>query len=195
MFLGISGVAGSGKDLFVQMAINRLNHLGIKAKRYSLADGLKREIAPVILESNGFDPLTCTREQKESIRPLLVSYAKQKRDASNGRYWLEKLEKEMNEDIEQSEVCLISDIRYAEYPKDEASWLKKEKAGLLVHVSKFHKNGNEIIMHRPANEEELRNDPVLNKMADYRVCWEHGDKYLESFVVKFVDWLRTRKKI
>ena len=43
VFVGISGVAGSGKDLFFKLLKNELDKKGIAAHRYSLADSLKRE--------------------------------------------------------------------------------------------------------------------------------------------------------
>lgn len=188
MFIGVAGMAGSGKDSFVNALINELGTIGIKAKRYSLGDNLKKEIAPIILKEKGFDPLDCSREQKELIRPMLVNYAKQKRNATKGRYWIEKLESAIKEDSEKPDIYCISDIRYAEFDKDEFHWLKNEKNGVLVHISKFFKEDGRVVPQKPPNEEEAKNDPILNEKADYRIFWEHGDKYIHKYPVQFIDW-------
>ena len=41
LFIGISGVAGSGKDLFFKLLKNELNKRSIDAYRYSLDDSQK----------------------------------------------------------------------------------------------------------------------------------------------------------
>jgi hypothetical protein len=195
MFIGICGLAGSGKDLFVENLVNEISKAGLKAKRYSFGDNLKKEIAPIIFKEKGLNPLNCSREEKEAIRPILVDYAKQKRALSKGRYWIEKLEDTIGGDVEKPDIYCISDVRYAEYDKDEFYWLKKEKNGILVHISKFYKKDGQIISHLPPNEEEAKNDPILNQNADYKVIWEHGDKYARRYIVQFLEWARKTRKL
>ena len=54
--IGISGVAGAGKDLFFKLLSQK-----IKCKRFSLGDELKEEIKPYCLAHFGIDPTNCSR--------------------------------------------------------------------------------------------------------------------------------------
>jgi hypothetical protein len=83
---------------------------------------------------------------------------------TQGRYWIELLNSKINE---KDFLPIITDIRYQEYEKDEYFWLKKEKQGIMIHVSRV-KNGKIIL---PANEEEAKNDKVLSELADYKIIW------------------------
>ena len=62
MVIGLSGVAGSGKDTFYELLDEQIN-----CKRVSLADSLKREVSGWTLKHYGIDALTCSREDKEKI--------------------------------------------------------------------------------------------------------------------------------
>ena len=84
--IGISGVAGVGKDTFFNLLNER-----VPCRRYSLADELKKEVNQWCRMHYGIDSQSCTRGQKEAIRPFLVSHGALKRQASEGRYWIEKL--------------------------------------------------------------------------------------------------------
>ncbi len=193
MFIGVSGVAGSGKDFFVERLIESLKKRGKLAKRFSLADNLKVEAKSAILKKYGIDPTNCSREDKDIIRPELVKIAKQKRKDTSGRYWIDKLESR----IEESELCdyyCISDIRYAEYESDELSWIKKEKKGILVHVCKYYLEDAAARVHLPANSEEGRNDPILAENADYHVLWRHGTSNPEKVIDGFLNWLNSNEK-
>lgn len=188
MFIGVSGVAGSGKDLFVEKVIEFLTKLGKKAKRFALADGLKEDARLILIQKYGIDPTNCSREEKDKIRPDLVKIAQQKREESEGRYWINKLEVQMK----SSEPCdyyCISDIRFAEYERDEVFWLKKEKQGILVHVSKYFIENGSARVNLPANEAERKNDPVLLDEADYHVLWQHGCKHPENEALAFIERL------
>jgi len=44
MIIGVSGVARSGKDTLANNFVKIFKKIGIKAKRYALADELKREV-------------------------------------------------------------------------------------------------------------------------------------------------------
>lgn len=196
MIIGLSGVAGAGKDLFFRLLSKKLN-----CQKLSLADALKAEVAPFSKDQYGIDPLTCTRKEKNSIRPLLVFHGTFKRNLSEGRHWINKLNKEIKNNLTDS-IVVITDIRYDDYPKDEVYWLKEELGGLLVHVSVYeetpslcgsrHKN-----FKRPINEEEARNDPKIKAQADYAVEWikvkGNIDTKLEPYIDGFISWLNGEK--
>ena len=117
--IGISGVAGSGKDLFYSLLSARLN-----TRRMALADELKRELRDFSISSYGIDPINCNREDKEKIRSLLVFHGNFKRKQTEGRYWIEKLNKALDSSL-SNQISCITDIRHSEYDNDEVRWLKK----------------------------------------------------------------------
>ena len=196
--IGISGVAGSGKDTFFELLSARA-----PCRKYSLADELKKEVSQWCRMHYGIDPETCSREEKEIVRPFLVFHGVTKRHASNGRHWIDKI----NDRIIKDKVHgfkIITDIRYDEYENDEASWLKNELNGTLIHVSQYEikkvtskKNWpkEEItrVFRKPANEEEARNDPRIKKKSDFNIEWEfikNGQiSELNSYIDNFFKWL------
>ena len=199
--IGLSGVAGAGKDLFYSLLSSQ-----VPCKRFSLADALKTEVSPYIKEHFKIDPVSCTRENKNLIRPVLVSHGALKRKQTEGRYWIEKLQPEIERFTFESiisnttpDFLVITDIRYHEYPKDEITWLKKEMNGILVHISNFTISQKKRCFRPPVNEEEARENPKLQQQADYLVEWEFitGDpleakKILIRDAIK--DFLNWQKK-
>tara|TARA_A100001201_G_scaffold71499_1_gene65421 strand:+ start:1038 stop:1658 length:621 start_codon:yes stop_codon:yes gene_type:complete len=185
--VGISGVAGSGKDLFFEMLKKDLN-----CERFALADELKKEIKPFIQSEYGFDITTCDRSFKNLVRPYLVAHGETKRALTQGRYWVDKLtpkiknrivEFYLNNDSSNTIIPVVTDIRYNEYDKDEIFWLKNELNGVHVHLRKFTvgKNNNKIFS-KPANQSEANQEQKLYESADYCVTWEQmtgsfDDKY------------------
>lgn len=162
--IGITGVARSGKDTLYSLLEKKLKKVNIKTKRYALADHLKHDLRDFVLKRFEIDIYSANLEEKELIRPIMVAYGKAKRMQTQGRYWIELLNNKINE---KDFLPVITDIRYQEYEKDEYYWLKKEKSGLMIHVSRV-KNGKIIL---PANEEEAKNDKILSELADYKIVW------------------------
>lgn len=194
MLIGISGVAGCGKDLFAELLIKKFKEKGLKSKRFALADILKEESRSLILDKYGIDPTNCSREDKERIRGELVSFAKHKRIESNGRYWIEKLQEKIKAS-EKLDYYLVSDLRYSEYDRDEVFWVKEENKGILVHISKYFIEGCDVRPLLPANSEEHKNDPILLDKADYHVLWSHGCQNPESRAQSFFKWLILNEEV
>jgi len=202
--IGISGVAGAGKDTFYDLFSRR-----VKCSKYSLANELKREVNQWSRMHYGIDSLDCSREQKEIIRPFLVFHGTTKRNQSEGRHWINKLNDTVVRD-KTSGYKIITDIRYDEYENDEVSWLKNELNGILVHVSQFEYRRKEVWVPQgetgelirkfrdPVNSEEARNDPKLKEKSDYQIEWEfikNGQiDELESHIDDFVNWLVGHEK-
>jgi hypothetical protein len=188
--IGISGYAGCGKDSF----FNLLQKYSPKVVRFALADALKEELKDFILSNYGLDIYTCSREEKNKLRPLLVFHAGMKRNTTNGTYWWKKLDAIIKEYPDQSKVGVITDIRYAAYKHDEVSWLKEDMGGKLVHISKFKLNPEgKKVFAMPPNKEELVNDPLVVAKSDFRVFWEDCNNDLdllnqknEEMVKKFI---------
>jgi hypothetical protein len=193
--IGLTGVAGAGKDLFFSLLSKK-----IKCTKFSLADALKKEVSPFAREFYGIDPLDCSRKDKEIIRPLLVVHGAIKRDRTKGRYWVNKLNKEIKNNMSSS-IVVITDIRYDDYPEDEVFWLKEELGGYLVHISQYKLTPKPNRFHReykkPANIEEERSDPKVKLKADYLVDWEKANENLgqklELHINDFLKWLNEKE--
>ncbi len=164
--IGIAGLAGSGKDTMYEL----LHNINPKIKRFALADALKTEIRNYVKNSFQIDILSCSREQKDLVRPLLVAHGKVRRIQTKGTYWTSYLEISIRDYLNQDpeNIALITDIRYAEYEEDEHVWIKKI-GGCLVHLNLILPDGKSLA---PINLEEASNDPILRELADYKVTWE-----------------------
>lgn len=160
MIIGISGVARSGKDTLANGFVKIFEELGIKAKRYALADELKLEVRSFIKKTLNIDVFDLTDYQKKLIRPFLVFWGTHIRRENNKNCWIESLEKQLKPDT----LTIVSDIRY----ENEAEWVKKN-GGILIHISRIGDFGN--IIEAP-NEEERQNDPILAAKADASFVWQ-----------------------
>lgn len=185
-YIGISGVARSGKNLFCDISKKILTEkYGVTCSSYALAFYLKNDCREFIKDKLGLDVFTENTDEKKIFREMLVWYGDVKRKQSEGRYWTEKLQADIEKD--NSDVIFITDIRYDFYPKDEVYWIKKDLNGTLIHVSKytygFPPDGRRIrsdvadtqqkIWVEPANDHERWNDPKVKAAADYTVAWPH----------------------
>ena len=205
-YIGLSGVAGAGKDLFFSLLAERLS-----CQRLSLADELKSDVKDWCISNYNIDPVSCSRKKKDILRPFLVFHGKQKRDATDGRYWIERLQEKINflektvsNSPFQDMYCVITDIRYDEYDRDEVSWLKDELKGSLVHILQYTEkpDSNEGCLYRiprpPANEEEKHNDPKIKAKADFNIEWKFLKSgqigKLSSHADKFVTWLKSQNE-
>lgn len=177
-FIGVGGVARAGKNLYCDLLLKQLKEqYGLNAKLFSLAAELKNDCASLVREKFNLDVFTENTTEKNLFRSTLVSYADERRKATQGRYWIEKLKKNLIPELENNpliDVAIITDLRFDEYEKDEVFWLKEENKGALVHIRKY--SYNQYSKHRvftpAANPTELENDPKLQKKADYLLEWE-----------------------
>ena len=181
LIIGIAGVARSGKDTFASILTNRLNAAGKSVDKFAFADALKQDCDSFCKEKLGVSAFTQSPEEKLLIRPLLVWYGDAKRKQTNGRYWVDIIDAKVK--ASAADYCIVTDVRYDFYQRDEISWVKEECRGLVVHVSRWtlrNDNKHDIIKgstHRqfvpPANDHEKENDPKVKAKADYIVEWEN----------------------
>lgn len=170
--IGISGLAGDGKDTVCNILSSHFTTKGFTFERLSLADSLKAECSKALKSMFGIDPLNCSREEKEIIRDYLVFYAKVKRIQSNGKHWTSIVDKIIKADkvhYISNKIYCIPDIRHGFYAEDEAQWVKKNN-GILIHVKKFKIKSTypyKIEYSTPVNEEEAFNTPIVEKYADH----------------------------
>ena len=183
LYIGVSGFARSGKNLFCDIAQKVLKEkYNLTSKTYALAYFLKKDCEPFIQEKLGLSAFSEKTEDKNAFRDMLVWYGGVKRKQSHGRYWTGLLYEELKNDT--NDVNFISDIRYVEYVDDEVFWLKKQLGGKLIHVSKYtygfptdgrHYRINDKskkIYGEAPNQHEALNDPKIRFLADYKVEWE-----------------------
>ncbi len=173
LVIGIGGLARAGKDTLCNLLIQSFYLNGVKAKRRALADELKLDLRPILLDSYGIDVLNCTPEEKEHIRPELVAYGKAKRLDTQGTYWTSIVQEKMQSDEEP--VIIVPDIRYNSYPKDETVWVREQ--GLLVHVARYttDESGKKTFIE-PPNEDEREHDPKVRAVADFSLTWPTQDQ-------------------
>ena len=199
--IGISGVAGSGKDLFYNLLKDY-----ITCERFAIADELKIEIRDFILNNYSIDVVNCYREEKNLIRPYLVAHGVAKRTRTQGRYWIEKVESKIKQRVfeyyclqnkGQDLYPIITDVRYDKYKEDEVFWLKKQMNGLLVHISLFEIKNGKRIFKKPINSDEASENPKLLEKADYIIEWQkiEGDfntkkKALAPIIKDFIKFIK-----
>lgn len=174
--IGISGLAGDGKDSLSTMLKALFENDGFEFERMPLAEELKEECREALLSMYNINPLTCSREDKASIRDFLVFYAKAKREETNGTHWVKKLEKKIKSlpKSKLDRIICIPDVRHAQYEKDEAQWIKKNK-GILIHVKKYRiEEGVSFnkFYSVPVNSEEAHHTPKLEELADFIIEWQ-----------------------
>lgn len=197
--IGISGVAGAGKDLFFNLLSRKL-----PVRRFALADKLKHECATWCYTEYDIDPLDCSREEKEKIREFLVFHGTFKRNISKGRHWIDKLDSDIKGfllNAQTADVPVITDIRYQEFKRDEVSWVKKELNGVIVHISQYEIVEGRKVFRDPINFEEAKQDPILKGDSDFLIEWEKikcdnplDNEYLNKKVREFVEWYNDKIK-
>jgi hypothetical protein len=200
LFLGIAGAATVGKDTYYRLLKQICSEeFGVNVIRFALADSLKNDLYSLILYKYGVDIFNCSTEDKNKVRHLLVSHARVMRQNTKGRYWIEKLQSEIDEykkseNFKPSDIFCVTDIRHFEYSKDEVVWIKEENKGVLIYVEKYFSDGS---ICNPANTDESRNDPALREHCDYLLRWMHGsdEQTLKISVKKSIDNLIKQGKL
>ncbi len=173
--IGLTGYATSGKDFLFNLLAKRG-----KTVRMALADSLKQEINPFLLSKFQIDLYSCTPQEKELVRPLLVAYGKIHRNMSGGSYFTSRLTEKVIEES-KTKLVVVTDIRYADpkFPKDELYWLKS-LGGKLVHITKYQEINGEKVYVKPPNQDELENNAILLKHADFLIEWKHSSDSLSE---------------
>lgn len=179
--IGIVGYARAGKDTFASIALDILKENRIKAKQYSFAGALKDEVKDFLQKNCGVDVYTQDTELKKDIRDFLVWYGTtfwRKRDPKR---WIRGVDTQLKSDGNDVDIAIVSDVRYP----NEGEWVHSW-AGYLVHVAAYRvKSGMQHdsvtgleIGHKEwkqyddaPNEQEKLNDPIVKKMADYKLEW------------------------
>lgn len=167
LYIGIAGVARSGKDSLALEIENLIrSYKGKTIYRTSLAQPLKEDCKDFIKQYLGLNVFTDNNEEKATFREFLVWYGKVKRQQTEGKYWTNLLDERVKKF--QPDVCIIPDVRYQQYEQDEVSWLKAKENNILIHLQRIAING-EIVP--PANMDESINDSIIQNSGDYKIVW------------------------
>jgi hypothetical protein len=167
LYIGIAGVARSGKDSLALEIENLIrSYKGKTIYRTSLAQPLKEDCKDFIKQYLGLNVFTDNNEEKATFREFLVWYGKVKRQQTEGKYWTNLLDERVKRF--QPDICIIPDVRYQQYEEDEVSWLKAKPNNILIHLQRIAING-EIVP--PANMDESINDSIIQNSADYKIIW------------------------
>lgn len=174
--IGISGLAGDGKDSLCNMLRALFEGIGYEFERIALADSIKEECKESLLSLYGIDPIICSREDKAKIRDFLVFHGKVKRIETNGTHWTKKVSEAISKlpKTKNDRIICIPDIRHAEYQNDEVYWLKKN-GGILVHVKKYNIESASPFKKTfsiPVNNQEATHTPKVEALADYVLEWQ-----------------------
>lgn len=162
--IGITGFARCGKDTFFELFTKYCNKNDIKTKRIALADLLKNDIKQFVSQNFNIDISNVDNKNKEFIRPLMLVYGKLKRESTDGKYWTNKVQGQLDDCITNEIIPVITDLRYDEYAQDEYFWLKQKNNGYLVSIT--------LAKNKPANKEERVNITKIKKSADYKIRWK-----------------------
>lgn len=199
LVIGVSSVAGGGKDtFFVLLQKSLLKNYLPTPHRFALADELKNELKDWIWQHYGIDIWNCSREDKEKVRPLLVFHGNYKRERTNGRHWIDIIDKKINL-LKDSIIC-CTDIRYCDFDGAEAKWIQEDHKGILVHVSQHTIIEGQKVYKLPPNQVEAYFDPKMKARADYLIDWPfipaaNFQEQLQPYVDDFVVWLIKHGKL
>ena len=169
--VGISGVARSGKNLLCELLMQNLYLEGYTSKPFALAADLKNDCDEFLYKKCDLNVWTDLTEDKTQFREFLVWYGSLKRKQTDGRYWIDKLDRRIS--TYEGDVAIVTDVRYDHYDKDEVHWIKEEKQGLLIHLKRFKRDDTNFVHYtKPANDHESLNDRSLYEKADINITWE-----------------------
>lgn len=190
IIIGVAGVATAGKDTFFALLKEYLEKEDIPVQRFALADKLKDELDPFLIDSFKISAWTKNPEEKKLIRPLLVAHGGVRRSLSKGQYWTNQVAPQIQEAVKNGIVPVVTDVRYGEYDQDEIFWIKN-LGGKIVYVSRYKiSNEGQKIFVQPPNEDEKRNDPALRNAAAFIIEWdtavnptlENMGEHIENFI-------------
>jgi hypothetical protein len=173
-YIGIGGVARSGKDSFARSlkSVIKLKHPDKVISIISLATPLKFDCQDFLKSKLNIDVFSNDSNEKSIFREMLVWYGKVKRQQSAGTYWTHLLDKAV--EYSNIDICIVPDIRYQQYEKDEVFWLKNKKPNSFIHLRRRLQNGE---FQPPANMDEKINDNIILDFADKKLIIESFSNY------------------
>lgn len=154
--IGISGIARSGKDTLAR-SLKRILETedNLEVEIISLANQLKEDLDDLIKKNFGFSAFSENTEEKNLIRPILVSYGESMKEKFGKTVWVEKL----MEKRDPKKFTIVPDVRF----DFEAIFFSEKLDAEIIHISL---DGNEYV-----NEIEKINDPLVQELANIKHNW------------------------
>ena len=178
IIIGLCGVARSGKDTFFKIAQSLLEKsTQLKCKQSSFAHALRNEMCETLLTNFKINPWTCTSQEKEIIRPLMVAWAIARRQQA-ANYWIDKIKEQLDT---EHYIHFITDVRY----KNEIDFIH-ENNGYCIYLQRM----TDVGIMSPANSEELNNTVPLQNLCDVSVAWRDIANYPDECLNHVIDVLR-----
>lgn len=192
LIVGVSGFARSGKNTLCDILNNFCKSRGLESKIFSFAFSLRQDLNSFCTEKFGISAFTENQEEKNKIRPLLISYGEVQRNLSSGTYWLCKLKPEINNFFKNGgDVALISDLRFKVFDFDEVDFLRSYPNNLIYCISRIKETGEEV---KPAHSSEYENFPKICKKADVTSTWKTVDISSQDLVFNAMPFLNSMNK-
>jgi len=180
MIIGVSGSARSGKDTFFKL-LSKYHGSTKFFQRFAFADELKNDLKRLISRKFDIKISSCSDEEKELIRPLMVSYGKLARNI-NEDYWIQRLMDKILP-FKNLKIPVITDVRYL----NEQRYLKSHfEECINVHICREG--------FPPINEEEEENEPILKNNSDYLIEWKTFDKTIDEGLPFIEDFVNEKLK-
>lgn len=195
--VAIGGVAGSGKDTLALLLEKELRSFGFTTQKISFAEPLKWEVRDFCVKHYGIDPATCSRAEKNFVRPILVEHASLMRALTHNTHYVNILESKIDCFYGETDFIIVPDLRFYESDNDEVPWVKS-RGGRVVHVSRWLNSSADSAppfrsFVTPANATEAANDPTVKEAADYQLYWESldGESFhkLSHYAEKIIQWM------
>ncbi len=198
LILGITGKATAGKDTFYNLLTKQLPEYNLC--RVSIGDTIRQNLSmlPIFSHVNLFN---LPPNEKETIRPLMVEYARLVRLMHGSRFFLDEFDTRINYTLSKSKnnpnpdkplIICVTDIRFDDYEGDEADWIQKKHKGKLIFIDRHNVvYGNKQYLPY-VNDTEKGQIPKLRARADQIVDWPTTPSLnnLETYVNPIADRIR-----
>lgn len=175
MLVGLCGLARSGKDSFFNIVKDNLEGT---FHRVAFADALKQELNDLLIKNAQISAFTEKKDEKEIIRPLLVTYGTHVRRRLNKNCWIERVENNAKHHLNQGKCVFVTDVRY----ENELRWIHQMN-GVSIYI--------ETPGNYPKNEEEEINDPILKSHSRYLFSWEREAPSMAETPIKIKKFLKN----
>jgi len=194
LIIGISGFARSGKNTLAEIIKDFCHSKKVDAKIFSFAFQLRQDLNSFCKEKFNISAFSEVTEEKNKIRPILISYGEVQRGLSRGSYWWQKLKPEINNFFRNGgNVAIISDLRFKEYEFDELEYIRSYPNSCIFCVSRKNESGELV---PPAHQSEADNFPKICKKSDINLIWDTVDPNSRDLVFNALPVVSfTNKKI
>jgi hypothetical protein len=176
MLVGLCGLARSGKDSFFNIVKDNFEG---GFHRVAFADALKRELDDLLIKYTRISAFTEKREEKEIIRPLLVTYGTHVRRRLNENCWIERIENNVKHHLNAGKCVFVTDVRY----ENELRWIHQMN-GASIYI--------ETPGNYPTNEEEEINDPILKFHAKHCFSWKKNAPSIKETPIKIKNFFKNK---